>query len=354
MQQDPSTFTAPESRQKRQKPAWINWSDEKLLDMRICDLDINIQGTQVERRISWLHRELDELKFKFHPHYWLGDDWYTPDGVPGFSIPFYLAHPRLAQLELKQMLEVEGGTKAECMRILRHEVGHAIDNAYLLRKRRHRQALFGRSSMPYPDYYTPKPYSKNFVLHLDSWYAQSHPDEDFAETFAVWFTPNSIWKRRYAGWPALKKLRYMDKLMLEIVNKDPIETTHRIVDPVHRIRRTLRQHYKRKRKHYEIGYPNFYDRDLRRIFSDALEFEKNILATNFLKKIRREVRRDVATWTSAYQYTIDQVLEDIIIRCHELGLRLTMTEERTKIEFAMLVTVQTMNYLHSSGHRLAL
>ena len=26
-------------------------------------------------------------------------------------------------------------------------------------------------------------------MHLDPWYAQSHPDEDFAETFAVWLTP---------------------------------------------------------------------------------------------------------------------------------------------------------------------
>ena len=111
------------------------------------------------------------------------------------------------------MLEVEGGTPEWCMKILRHEAGHAIDNAYKLRQRRRRQQIFGPSYMQYPEYYTPKPYSKSFVLHLDSWYAQSHPDEDFAETFAVWLNPDSDWRARYADWPALKKLEYMDALM---------------------------------------------------------------------------------------------------------------------------------------------
>ena len=122
--------------------------------------------------------------------------------MPGVAIPFYLAHPRLEQLERAQMLEVEGGTPDWCMKILRHEAGHAIDNAYKLRQRRRRQQVFGPSYMQYPKYYTPKPYSKSFVLHLDSWYAQSHPDEDFAETFAVWLNPDSDWRdalRRLAG-----------------------------------------------------------------------------------------------------------------------------------------------------------
>ena len=123
------------------------------------------------------------------------------------AIPFYLAHPRLEKLEEAQMLEVEGGEHEWCMRILRHEAGHAIDNAFRLRRRRQRQHTFGSPSQPYPEFYTPKPYSKSFVLHLDSWYAQSHPDEDFAETFAVWLTPNSEWRQRYAGWRALRKAR---------------------------------------------------------------------------------------------------------------------------------------------------
>ena len=348
----PPAPTAP--RRRRPKPVWARWSDEKLLDVRICDLAVTIDGTPLERRITEVHQELEARGISFRAHCWLSDDWFTPDGVPGVAIPFYLAHPRLARLELSQMLEVEGGTKAWCLRILRHELGHAIDNAYRLQRRRKRQHLFGLSSTPYPEYYAPKPYSKSFVIHLDPWYAQSHPDEDFAETFAVWLTPHSFWRKRYADWPALKKLEYMDALMAEIAGTPPLETTDRIVEPLHRIRRTLRHHYKRKRKHYGLDYPNFYDRDLRRLFSDAPEFSDNLAAATFLHRSRKEVRRVVASWTSAYQYTIDQVLEDMITRCRQLDLRLTQPEERTRQDFIVLLTVQTMNYLHGGRHRVAL
>ena len=348
----PPSATAP--RRGRVKPVWARWSDERLLDVRICDLAVSIEGTPLERRIAEVHQELAARGIDFQAHFWLSDDWFTPDGVPGVAIPFYLAHPRLARLELSQMLEVEGGTKAWCMRILRHELGHAIDNAYRLQRRRTRQRLFGLSSTEYPEYYTPKPYSKSFVIHLDPWYAQSHPDEDFAETFAVWLTPHSFWRKRYADWPALKKLEYMDQLMADVAGKPPLETTDRIVEPLHRIRRTLRHHYKRKRKHYGLDRPNFYDRDLRRLFSDAPEFSGGTPAAVFLHRNRKEVRRVVASWTSAYQYTIDQVLEDMITRCRQLDLRLTQTEERTRQDFIVLLTVQTMNYLHGGRHRVAL
>ncbi|MGE4056575.1 MAG: putative zinc-binding metallopeptidase, partial [Vicinamibacterales bacterium] len=130
------------------------------------------------------------------PHCWLSDEWFTPDGVPGVAIPFYLAHPRLEKLELAQMLEVEGGDATTCLRILRHEAGHAIDNAYQLRRRSTRRRIFGLPSLAYPEYYLPKPYSKSFVQHLDHWYAQSHPDEDCAETFAVWLDRGSQWPLR--------------------------------------------------------------------------------------------------------------------------------------------------------------
>ena len=168
------------------------------------------------------------------------------------------------------------------MRILRHEAGHAIDNAYLLRRRRKRQALFGPSSNPYPEWYTPRPYSRSFVLHLDYWYAQSHPDEDFAETFAVWLTPNSDWLQRYKGWRALGKLEYMDGLMSEITGTPMLIRTRRKVEPLQKLRQTLRAHYARKRRHYGVEHPHFYDRDLRRLFSDKPEFAGNMKAARWL------------------------------------------------------------------------
>lgn len=336
------------------EPEWADWSDGRLLDVRLCDLGVDIAGSEVERWIAQLYDELKARDLIFQPSFWLSDDWFTPDGVPGCALPFYLAHPRLARLEQNQMLEVEGGTHEWGMAILRHETGHAIENAFRLRLRRRRRQLFGKSSAPYPDYYTPRPYSKSFVLHLDYWYAQSHPDEDFAETFAVWLNPDSMWRERYVGWPALRKLEYVDELMRGLVGLRPPVTKRRRVDPLSRLSKTLREHYQAKREHYQVHYPGFYDRDLRRLFSSAAEFKRNMTAARFLNRIRKEARRRVAEWTGEFQYTIDRVFEDMIERCQELHLRLTMSEEQTEIEFMVLLTVQVMNYLHSGRHRVAL
>ena len=213
------------------------------------------------------------------------------------------------------MLEVEGGTPEWCLRILRHEAGHAIDNAYRLQRRRRRQELFGSSSEPYPEDYTPRPYSRSFVVHLESWYAQSHPSEDFAETFAVWLTPDSQWRARYAGWPALRKLEYMDELMRD---DRPARSGRRA-----QASRWIRSRASAARcarttsasgAKYGVEYPNFYDRDLRRLFSDKPEHASNVTAAVFLSRIRKDVRRRVARFTGEKQYTIDQVIENIIRR----------------------------------------
>ena len=160
--------------------------------------------------------------------------------------------------------------------------------------------------------------------------------------------------RSYADWPALRKLEYVDRLMARIATARPVTRTRREVEPLSRLRRTLRTHYKQKREHYGLEYPNFTDRDLRRLFSDAPEFGKNPPAARFIQRIRRDVRRVVSEWTNAYQYTIDQVISDMIMRSRELNLRLKFPEDRTKLDFTIVLTVQTMNYLHSGRHRVAL
>jgi hypothetical protein len=344
----------PASAGRRRELPWARLADEQLLDVRMCDLGVTLERPSIQHGITQVGEELAARGIRFRPHYWVSDDFFTPDGVPGIAIPFYLAHPRLERLERNRHFEVEGGTPSWFRRILRHEVGHAIDNAYDLRQRADRQKLFGPSSAPYPEHYSPRPYSRSFVLHLDSWYAQSHPDEDFAETFAVWMHPRHDWRRRYADWPALRKLEYMDRLMREIAAQDPPVRTRRVVWPLHRIRRTLRQHYVRKAKHYGLDYPNFYDQDLRRLFSDAPEHAHAIPASRFLARIRRDVRRIVADWTGVYQYTIDQVLQEMSDRCDELNLRLASPEETAKADFMVVLTMHTMNYLHSGRHMVAL
>jgi hypothetical protein len=337
----------------QREPAWVSWSDEELLDLPMCRLHVTIDSPFLSRHIHQLHQELEAKRLRFRPHFWISNEWFTPDGVPGIAIPFYLAHPRLEKLEMAQMLEVEGGTAEWCMRILRHEAGHAIENAYRIRRLRSRQRIFGRSSDPYPKYYSPRPYSRSFVRHLDVWYAQSHPDEDFAETFAVWLTPDSHWADRYKGWPVMRKLQYMDNLMHGLTDLPPSVSSTEEVDPLHTLKRTLREHYARKRGHYGVARSSSYDPDLKRLFSDAATHAGKMSAAAFLNRFRREVRRKVASWTGEYQYTIDQVLEDMIQRCRELQLRLVIDEAQAKLDFTILLTVHTMNYLRSGRHKVA-
>ena len=333
---------------------WGDAEDEALLDLRLSELELKIEGGDLEERIAELGAELQAKGLQFRPHFWLADEWFCPDGVPGIAIPFYLAHPRLRRLELTQMLEIEGGTREWCMMILRHEAGHAIENAYRLRQRPKRQATFGKSSEPYPDSYAPKPYSRSFVAHLDSWYAQSHPDEDFAETFAVWLTPDSNWRERYQGWPALRKLEYVDELMKQLAGRAPAVTTRRTPFSLASQRRTLRVHYRRKRRHYRVDARDFHDRDLRALFSDAPEHAANPPAAGFLARIRREVRTRVRRWTGERLYVIDQVLGDMVTRCRELGLRLAGPEDQARLEFTTLVTARTMTHLQLGRHRVPL
>ncbi|MFG0289130.1 MAG: putative zinc-binding metallopeptidase [Rhodopirellula sp. JB044] len=328
-------------------------SDDQLLDLRMSDLKLTIRGTVLEKRIAQLNEELAARGLKFKPHFWLSEDWFSPDEVPGIAIPFYLAHRRLMRLERKQLLDVEGGTHEGCMKILRHETGHAIDTAFRLRRRAIYRKVFGKASVPYPDSYQPKPSSRNYVHHLEMWYAQSHPLEDFAETFAVWLRPGSRWRARYRNWPAIKKLETVDALMESIRGKKPVVQSRATVDPLSRLRKTLRTHYERKRTHYGLDLPSVYDNDLRKLFSADDAHRRNMTAAAFLTRIRTELHRTVSKWTGENAYTIDQVVQEMIERCRELNLRLGGHPEEVKRDAMILVAVRITNFLHEGGHRVA-
>ncbi len=324
---------------------WERLPFERLLDLRLSDLDVRIEGTWLEQCVERLHEELDARGIEHKPHCWLSDEWFSPVDVPGIAIPFYLAHPRLMALERRQMYEVEGGSRRECMQLLRHEAGHTLQVAYGLHRRRRWQAVFGRSSEPYPDHYRPNPASRHYVLHLDAWYAQSHPDEDFAETFAVWLKPRSNWRRHYARWPALKKLEYVDELMRELRGARRVVRSRATPHRLSKLRRTLRSYYEAKRERYYVGYPRTYDRDLQRLFESSDKTRSGETAAAFLRKHRRELREMVSRWTGEYQFTVDQVLKEMIGSCRELKLRAVGSRQRLKLEFAILLTVHALQCL---------
>jgi hypothetical protein len=233
------------------------------------------------------------------------------------------------------------------MSLLRHETAHAIDHAYGLHRRRSWREHFGRYGAPYRRTYLPKPNSRRYVLNLPNWYAQSHPVEDFAETFAVWLQPRSGWRRRYAGWSALRKLRYVDELMAEIGRQKPRVHTRDRMDSLSRLGFTLREYYWRKKELYGEEDRSIYDRDLRRLFSEVRSGGHERLASTFLRSRRRELRRTVAAWTGQHEFVVDEVLRDMTIRCRDLGLRLAHSERETGEGAAVLITVHTARLMRT-------
>src|ERR1043165_4197957 len=191
-----------------------------LLGKRISQLGLRIEGSPVERFVQQLHHELDRKGLrKFRPICYLTDEWGCPDGEPVIGVPFYLADPRLAAIE-KTVNDLE--SDREIMMYMRHEAGHAFNYAYALHRTPEWRRLFRPYHRVYRDHYRPVPFSRKYVRHIEGWYAQKHPDEDFAETFAVWLAAGSAWRRTYKTWPALRKLRYVDRIARELRDKDPV------------------------------------------------------------------------------------------------------------------------------------
>jgi hypothetical protein len=330
---------------------WASLPDDQLLELRLKDLDLAIEGTWLERCLHDLHDELEQGGVRIRPHAWISDEWFSPDTTPGIAFPFYLAHPRLMRLERRKISTVEGGTLRECMRILRHEAGHAVQHSYRLQRRRRWQELFGRSSTLYPTHYRPNPGSKNHVQHLRHWYAQSHPDEDFAETFAVWLTPGSNWRARYIGWPAIRKLQYVDELMAELATERPLLTRRLQVDPVGRLAQTLAEHYRKKRALFAVGTQKGYDRDLRRIFSADPKHRRAQAASTFLREHRASITQMVAKWTREYPLTLDVLIDEMINRASELKLRAAGGEQRLLMDCTAFLTARTVHALCSPSLR---
>jgi hypothetical protein len=330
---------------------WTRLSDEELLGVRFSDLELSLARRPLKQCIARLNDELERAGIAFRPHCWLADEWFSPDGVPGIAIPFYLAHPRLRALELRMMREVEGGNANWFMRILRHEAGHALDSAFRLRRRRRWREIFGPASLPYPESYRPRPGSRRFVQHLEAWYAQSHPTEDFAETFAVWLR-GGPWRTAYREWPAaLAKLEYVDELMRELRGQKPPVRSRRRVEPIAEDRRTLGEHYRARLVRDARGRARALDHALRRTFTTAENVRRPVRAVSFLRRVKASVRRTVALRLDVSEYLVHQVVRVVIKRAAELGLYLRTSRRHARRDVERLIVRIARLHLNGSVGR---
>ena len=317
---------------------------QEILTKPIKELGLKLEGSPLERYVQRLYRELDRKGLKrFRPVCYLTDEWGCPSGEPVIGIPFYLADPKLARLE-KAMNDLED--EREIMMYLRHEAGHAFNYAYQLYKTPEWRDLFGPFRRPYRDDYRPVPFSRQFVRHIAGWYAQKHPDEDFAETFAVWLTPGSQWRRRYRGWGAMAKLRYIDRAARRFRDSPPVREFGATDITVDEMDTTVADFYEQKLEEQSpVDLP--LDADLADIFKVSRRRRKGIRpAADLLRENRKAIIDKVAYWTGVGRPTVKELVEAIVDRVEQLRLFAEVRCEREHLtEITVYATALAMNYL---------
>lgn len=325
---------------------WVSLNDDELLEKKISRLGLKLEGTELQPLIQQLYAELSQKGLVFHPPCHVGDEWFVPVGIPAIFVPFFLTHDRLRKLERKIILEVEGETPDWFLRLMRHETAHAYFYAFQLQKKTKWRRIFGLTSTEEtPQFYRPRPYSHSYVVHLDDWYAQSHPDEDFAETFAVWLTPGLDWRARYQGWKALQKLEYVDELMRSLAGQAPLhQPAYRVAD-YDFLNLKLKTYYTRKRKLFEDVYPDFYDNDLKQLFAAGPEVAGRQRASTYLRQRRRQLMDSICQWTNEKKFRVNKLLARLIERCDQLDLHAAAEDAPQNLQVSAYLTTLVMNHL---------
>lgn len=326
------------------------WSAERenLLKTKLTELGLKLEGTRLEMLVNRLYEDLHKAGLRFKPKVYLSDEWGCPEGVPIIGIPFYLADERLSRIEDEIMDGIEAESDEEILSYLRHEAGHAFNYAYKLYETEEWHHIFGPYSRPYRDNYKPNPFSRNFVRHIPGWYAQKHPDEDFAETFAVWITPDSNWQKAYEGWGCYTKLQYVERVVKKYGAVEPLVTAEGY-DVTDDLRGSISEHYDKFRQEPD-DLPAYFDGDLKDIFERKAPPGKESewpTAHQFLIKHKRKLVRNINYWTGLNESTVKSLIHHFVERCKELGLYVNPDKSsEVLMEMTAYATTLSMNKLY--------
>jgi hypothetical protein len=319
----------------------------------IRDLGLTIAGTSLEPVLATFEKEIDAAGIKkLHPRFYLSTEWGVPYETIAIAIPFYLAKPELTVLQAEQACHVEGSGPKDILRYLRHEMGHVINYAYRLHETKEWVDRFGPMNRPYEEEYRPRPFSREFVHHLPGWYAQKHPDEDWAETFAVWMTPGLDWRTQYAKWPgAFRKLEYCARTMTEFLDKDPVVTTTELDEDVASLSVSLEQFY--RDAHGVLSErPQELDEMLNVIFTEGdKDGASRLAASDLIRRMERDLPASVFQWTGHLPERTRWLLEAMAERADALALTYRVDEDHSlTVALTSLVTALAMNWLQSGKY----
>ncbi len=328
-------------------PGPLPQGSEPLLQARIKDLKLHLAGTPLERMIQQLYAELEAKGIALRPECYLSDQWGCPSGVPVIGIPFYLADPNLHSIE-----EALGGgaeTEREIMMYLRHEAGHCLNYAYKLFETDEWRKQFGDYATPYNEEYKPHPFSRKYVVHISGWYAQKHPDEDFAETFAVFLTPGSDWEKRYKGWGALKKLHYVESIAKTLGQTPPLVTLDEHDVDVSEMEETVFDHYLQRNmaERFDAKLGEHLDQDLLQLFEPAGSTATS--AETLIRAERQALLHAVTQYSGVSRPVVSGLLTHILDRTAALDLTVQREKARDYLaRLSSLLTALSMNYLYTN------
>ena len=337
---------------RQRSPTFNDWQTVRceLLNARICDLGLELEGSPVEPFVRRLHAEVAAKKMVFRPSCYLTDSWGCPDRVPVIGVPFYLADKRLAKIEEEQTGEIEDD--ATVMMLMRHEAGHAANYAYRLWKEPGWAEMFGPFSKPYRDVFHPRPASREFVRHLLSnpygrTYAQKHPDDDFAETFAVWLTPRSAWRRKYRFWPALKKLLYVDEVMRRLRERTPPWQDGELVNPIEEIHVLLAEHYGQRVERFRAAAQGYVDDTLRAVFP-PIRAKATWPAQALLRQRHGDLLERITYWSGLDEDEARTILLKLEDRAGALRLRFPRRQIARKLmDVAAMATALAVEFAYT-------
>lgn len=319
----------------------------------IRDLGLQIAGTRLEPIVAEFEAELMAAEIRrLKPRLYLSTEWGVPFETTAIAVPFYLARADLTALQAERVGHVEGFNRADILRYLRHEMGHVVNYAYRLYDREEWVKLFGSITQPYEEEYHPEPFSRRYVRHLPGWYAQKHPDEDWAETFAVWMTPGYDWRAEYGGWPiAIAKLDYCDRVMSELADAEPLVTDDELDEDVGELEYSVEQFYGSASAE-GADLPPGLDGALQAIFDDLDDTDPGDgpslePAADLVRRLETELMANVYRWTGHFPERTRPLVRHLHERAVVLRLGYPTNREVSAIvALTTLVTALAMNHVH--------
>jgi hypothetical protein len=316
------------------------------------DLGLTTESPWLAPILAEFMAELGHVGIRYvRPRIYLSTEWGVPEGTVAIAIPFYLARPDLTALHSERVGHVEGVGRVEILRYLRHEMGHVLNYAYKLFETPEWVDTFGETDRPYLEEYRLEPFSRRFVRLLPGWYPQIHPDEDWAETFAVWLTPGLDWRSEYNDWPeALAKLQYCDRTVPALANLRPLVTADDPDEDVNDLSLSLDAHCEDLARNDSASFPAGIDAAIRSVF-DHPDGPDATPASGLILSLERELTASVYHWTGHFPERTRSLVRHLAVRADDLGLTYSRSNEAGKtVGLTTLVTALAMNHVERGAY----